>query len=205
MLGQDVSRATGLRAAKRAARQVGLSRRRALPGALRHLLSAIAVEHLRLLEPFCLARSVAAFASFGDELDTKPLLRAIIRQGKTLVLPAMVGQGELSLRVVQDLGQLVPGTWGIPEPAEDCPEMPLEDIGLIVTPGVLFSSVGFRVGYGGGYYDRLIRASRLLPVPAPVCCGLGFEAQVLPEVFAGPGDEQLDLLVTDRGVRVFRR
>jgi len=189
-----------LHAAKRAARRAAMRRRSSLPGPLRGMLSGLAVEHLLCMGAYQSASTIAAFASFGDELQTTSLLRAALAAGKRLVLPAVVaGSTDLSLRAVPELGDLVPGTWGIPEPSANCPEVALACIDLIVVPGVAFDLSGRRVGYGGGYYDRIIRAARRLGGRTPALCALAFEAQIFPCVPAGSGDEPLEWLVTDQG------
>ncbi len=70
---------------------------------------------------------------------------------------------------------------------------------MVIVPGVAWSEDGFRVGYGGGYYDHFLPT---LPQAARV--GLAFELQVVPTVPHNRKDEPVDLLVTETGVRRFR-
>jgi len=193
-----------VRDAKRTMRKEAQRRRRSLPPDLRTIYSALATDRLTRLASYQRSGVVMAFASFGDEIDTGPLLRQVIADGKLLVLPAVVlGQHDLELRLVPDLTLLRSGKWGIPEPAPGAATVGPGDLELIVVPGLAFDELGFRVGYGGGYYDRLLRRVRRRAKANAVACGLGFECQVWQAVPAGPRDQTLDCLTTDAGVRWF--
>lgn len=186
------------------------------------MLGGLACWRLVGLPEYGAARTVMAFASFRGELDTRPLLFDILRSGRTLVLPAVqAGTPRLDLRIVSDLAELRPGGWGIPEPGQGCPPADPARIDLVVVPGVAFDVRGQRVGYGGGFYDALLRGWREEPGPAarrpaapgaagrhsagPVACGLAYELQVHPAVPAGPHDQPLDLLVTELRIRRFAK
>lgn len=198
--------ALDLRALKKSLRAEARRRRSSLPQGLHELLSALATSRMLDCAHYSQADSVMAFAAFADELDTFPLLRQIIADGKSLVLPrVVVGQRDLELRVVTDLDLLRPGKWGILEPPSNAPTVGPRDLDLVVTPGLAFDERGFRVGYGGGYYDRLIRRmrERRRGQARGIACGLGFEVQVWPQVPVGRRDESLDCLVTDTCLRRF--
>lgn len=190
-----------LSSAKKKVRATARLRRSALPDALRPVLAAMAAARLADYAPFEQAGVVMAFASFSHEIDTTPLLRRVLGAGKRLVLPVTVrSQPQLELRLVRDLDALVPGRWDIPEPGPGCPLVLPSDLELVVVPGLAFDERGHRIGYGGGYYDRLLRSIRRGWAPA---CGLGYEVQVFRQVPAGPDDERLDALVTDAATREF--
>ena len=143
--------------AKAAVRRAVLLRRDALPGAERALLSARIVATILDLPTYRDAGAVLAYASFGTELQTDELLRRVLADGKTLVLPR-VERGGLGLYEVRDLaGDLAPGTWGIREPEPDrCPPADPDGVGFALIPGVAFDRGARRLGYGGGFYDRLL-------------------------------------------------
>lgn len=186
-------------------RRAALARRAALPPAIRATAGAVAIEHLLASPEYRRAALVLAFAGFGDEIDTIPLLRAVLASGRRLGLPRVLPRRDcLSVHAVGSLDQLVPGRWGISEPDPGLPELDPGRADLLVVPGVAFDPAGRRLGYGRGYYDRLlgqVRASRR--GQWPLACGLALECQVWPVVPAGPGDQQLDMLVTESGPRYF--
>jgi len=84
------------------------------------------------------------------------------------------------------------GIWDIPIPKERAVVMP----DAVLVPLVGFDPCGFRLGYGGGYFDRTLAAAR----PRPYTIGLGYEDSVLPTIFPQPHDIPMDLIVTDRGI-----
>lgn len=194
----------GLQAAKQDLRRVVIARRENLPPALGLIHGAMAADRLVRLPEFAAARTVLCFASFRGEIPTVYLLREVLRSGRALALPAVV-RGRLELRTVVDLAGLQPSRWGIPEPPASRPPVDVSSVDLVVAPGVAFDLLGMRLGYGGGYYDRLIGCLRgaQRPRPAPVI-GFAYELQVVPAVPAGPSDLPVDKLVTELRTYVFR-
>jgi len=196
--------------AKAAVRRAVLLRRDALPGAERALLSARIVATILDLPTYRDAGAVLAYASFGTELQTDELLRRVLADGKTLVLPRVERSG-LGLYEVRDLargpagdlagnlaGDLAPGTWGIREPEpERCPPADAGGVGFALIPGVAFDRGARRLGYGGGYYDRLLAGG--LPEGTPLVSG-AFEVQILEEVPLDPHDAPVDVVVTEKEV-----
>ena len=194
--------------AKAAARRAVLLRRDALPGAERALLSARIVTTILNLPTYRDAGAVLAYAAFGTELQTDELLRRVLADGKTLVLPR-VERGGLGLYEVRDLargpagdlagnlaGDLAPGTWGIREPEPDrCPPADAGGVGFALIPGVAFDRGARRLGYGGGYYDRLLAGG--LPEWTPLVSG-AFEVQILDKIPLDPHDAPVDVVVTEK-------
>jgi 5-formyltetrahydrofolate cyclo-ligase len=102
-------------------------------------------------------------------------------------------QRALELRHVTDLGaDLVPGVWGIREPAEHCPIISVSKVEFMLVPGVAFTASGARLGYGGGYYDRLLTSldRRAVRIAA------AFELQMVDFLPEGPQDQRVDHVVT---------
>jgi 5,10-methenyltetrahydrofolate synthetase len=183
---------------KAALRRAVLLSRDALPGGERALLSARIVTTILDLPTYQEADFVLAYASFGTELQTDELLRRVLADGKTLVLPR-VERGGLGLYEVRNLaGDLVPGTWGIREPEPDrCPRADAGGVGFALIPGVAFDRRARRLGYGGGFYDRLLAGG--LPEGTPLVSG-AFEVQILDEVPTDPHDAPVDVVVTEKEV-----
>lgn len=189
----------GAAAVKAELRRAVLARRDAIPTERRAELSAAIFATVVALEAFQRARTVLAYCSFGSEPVTDPFLRAVLAHGKTLALPK-VGREARALEVfrVSDPGrELRPGVWGIrePDPAA-CAPVPLGALDLVVVPGVVFDVRGGRIGYGAGYYDRLLRG--LAEDVALVAAA--FEVQIVDEVPMEPHDRPIDRIVTERRV-----
>lgn len=182
--------------AKRALRARVLAARDALPAAVRGHACAAITRRLLALPAFEAAGAVLSYAGFGSEFDTEAFNAAVLASGKVLLLPR-VDQTRRVLRLyrVRDPGvDLLPGLWGIrePDPAR-CRESSAEAAELILVPGVAFDASGGRLGYGGGFYDRLLPGAALTASLAAAA----FEAQVVDAVPMGPLDRRVDLLLTE--------
>jgi 5-formyltetrahydrofolate cyclo-ligase len=132
---------------------------------------------------------------FGSEWDTRLLLASALELGKTAAVPRVnLEKRMLDIHAVCDLArEVAPGYRGIPEPTADCPPVPLASIDWVLVPGVAFDVRGHRIGYGGGYYDRLLPA---LPRSAARIAG-AFELQIVDEVPTAPHDLALDAIITE--------
>jgi len=187
---------SALRKHKQALRKDILSQRAALDHAERFRLSQAITASLLSLPEFGCARCVLAYLSFGSEFDTNEFVRALQSRGCALVLPRInLARRKLSLHRVDDPErETVPGVWGIREPdPQRCPQAVLSEIDAVLVPGVAFTPGGGRLGYGGGFYDALIRDWRShAPLIAPA-----FELQVVRELPLGPDDQPIDALVTE--------
>jgi len=140
------------------------------------------------------AAVVLAFASFGREIPTDPLLDRLLTAGKAVVLPYVdAADGAMRAAAIRSLDDLVPGYRGIREPAERVPAAVAE---AAVVPGVAFDSRGGRLGYGGGFYDRYLED---IASGVPVI-GLCYDVQVVEEVPVEDHDRLVDIVVTERRV-----
>lgn len=148
------------------------------------------------------AKTVACFASDLEEIDTDPLLRRILDDGKVLVLPFIVGEGKDAMMVfapVKDLEKdLAEGAFGIrePAPAARTGESPEPD--LILAPGLAFDPRGGRLGKGKGFYDRYLAGRTAMKA------GLCFDVQITEKNLPLDAHDQLmDAVLTDKRTQVF--
>ena len=106
---------------------------------------------------FRAAQVILGFVPIGTEPDIKPALEEALRLGKALFLPCCDAETrEMIFRRVQSLDELVPGAHGIPEPPGTNCQLSIVNCQLCIVPGLAFDEAGFRLGYGGGYYDRFL-------------------------------------------------
>ena len=133
----------------------------------------------------------------------RPLAQAALDRGKTLVLPRVDAAARvLVLHRVADLdGDVVPGFRGIPEPSPDLPTVRPADVDCALVPGVAFDDDGRRLGYGGGYYDRLLPQLR----PGVPRIAGAFDLQIVDHVPAGAHDVAVDVVVTPTRTVATRR
>lgn len=184
-------------AAKSEIRQQIIARRDALDPAARRDLSARITPRLLALPAYRDARCVMAYVSFGAEFDTSAFVGDVLARGKRLVLPRVEGGATRSLKLyaVRDPdAQLAPGVWGIREPRADvCPQVALSEVDFVLVPGVAFTARCERLGYGGGYYDRLLTGIR-----PEVCRAAGaFSLQVVEDLPTGEHDQRVHCVVTE--------
>lgn len=145
------------------------------------------------------APTIAAFWPMGEEIDIRPLLRAVHQDGHLLCLPRTPKRGEpLTFHAWRPGEALERGPLGTSQPAAPAPV--IEPDALIV-PLLAVDPAGFRLGYGGGYYDRTL--TRLRSRRAVTAIGVCFDAQRIERVPAGPHDARLDFLLTERALLAF--
>lgn len=190
--------ADGILDAKKALRERILAQRDALDAGLRREHSRTITEAILALPEFARARAIAAYSSFGSEYDTAALLEAARAAGKRLLLPRVdKAAGRIELKRVQDpRADLVAGVWGIREPSTACPPANAEEADFVLVPGVAFTRQGDRLGYGGGYYDRLLPMLRL----DAARIAAAFSLQVVDSIPLAPHDQRVHCVVTESGI-----
>ena len=138
-------------------------------------------------------QTFAAYWPIGSELDTRELLFRLERSQAVCALPVVSGpRRPLSFRQWSSGTVLVPGPSGTWQPKEGAAEV---DPDILLVPMLAFDRRGYRVGQGGGYYDRTLR--RLRERRVVIAVGLAYAGQEVPDVPHGGGDERLDWVVTD--------
>ena len=101
------------------------------------------------------AKVIATYLSFSHEFQTQELIDQALKDGKKVLIPKTYPKGRMDF-VVYDPQQLVKTSFGLLEPQGDLEVVPASQIDLIHVPGLAFSKEGYRIGYGGGYYDRYL-------------------------------------------------
>lgn len=182
------------RLAKLALRKQLRAIRATLPQSARDARSVEIVRRLLELDELTHATTVLAFASIGNEVLLGPLIEGMWAAGKRVALPRIVDD-DLELRLVDARTELVEGAFSVPEPPADAKLVRPEEVQLVLVPALAVDPRGYRIGYGGGYYDRL------LPRLEHACaCVVAYDFQLVSEVPQLPFDVPVDLVVTDRRV-----
>jgi len=136
------------------------------------------------------ADTIFLFCGTGTEPDTSRLFPPLLARGKRLALPRMRPGRQMEVRQFCPDRPLVKHPFGISEPDEGCPLLAPEDIDLVLVPALCYDKKGFRLGMGGGYYDRwLARYSG----PAMGLCREGLLRDALP---LEPHDRPVDVVIT---------
>ncbi len=182
---------------KQSLRQSIIALRSELPTLERARLSRAVTEGICRLPQYRAAQTVLGYLNFGAELEAEQFVQHALADGKRVLLPRVNrASRHLDLFQVRDLRHdVAPGLWDIPEPlAERCvKEEALGTVDFILLPGVAFTREGARLGYGGGFYDRLLE--RMPDRPALVAGAFGL--QVVAEIPQEPTDRKVEWLVTE--------
>ena len=179
---------------KAALRREAAAAEAALTSSERHLSDAAILRHVLHTPEYRRAGTVFAFVGRGSEIDTAPLLRQVLADGKRLCVPLCTAPGVMESRQVLALSELAPGAYGIPEPPAAAPLVPAEEIDLAIVPCASASPDGGRLGRGGGYYDRLLPQ---LHCPTVLICR---EQLMSPEVPVEEHDMRCTMLITEKGI-----
>lgn len=192
--------ATNAQVLKKDIRKNTLALREQLPPDICAAYSAAITERLLLLPEYRQATTVLGYMNFGSEFASSSWVTRVLADGKRLVLPKVNRDtGQLDLYRVHDIeSQLAAGLWGIAEPVpERCERLiDLNEVEFALLPGVAFARNGARLGYGGGYYDKLLALMK----PHPVRVAAAFALQVVQDVPQEATDVRVEWLVTEQGV-----
>jgi 5-formyltetrahydrofolate cyclo-ligase len=153
-------------------------------------------DRLIALQAFRQARTVLLFYSFGFEIPTGDITQRSLDGGKRVLLP-LLESGGLVAAELRPGDSLTATTYGPKEPSNRVAVDPSQ-IDLVVAPGLGFDRQGYRLGYGGGHYDRYL--TTLSPTTPRI--GIAFHQQLLPDLPHEAGDERMDIVVTDQEVHL---
>lgn len=140
--------------------------------------------------------TVMVFTSKEKEVNTRPLIMALFRQGNPVVVPIIV-KADCSLRLsyLRDISALVPSTFGVPEPIGSEIPAAAQDISTIILPMLGFDRTGGRIGYGAGYYDRFLSKH-----PGLRKIGVAFGCQEFAGLPVDENDIRMDYIITEDGI-----
>lgn len=158
----------------------------------RRALSQAACNRLQQEPCWTAAKTILFYSARGDEIDLAGLIEEALAGGRTAALlkfePASNAYSSFQ---VKDLARdCAPGKFGLAEPGPRCGSVPVNQLDLVLVPGVAFDPAGHRLGRGRGYYDRLLAGV------AGIKCGVAFDEQIVPTLPVEPHDIILDCIVT---------
>jgi 5-formyltetrahydrofolate cyclo-ligase len=146
------------------------------------------------------------YCSYQSEVETLMLLHRCLAKGKSVSVPLTVPQQSelLAIAITDPATELSPGYKGIPEPIPSLAELQRinpQSIDVAIIPGAVFDRAGYRLGYGGGYYDRFL----VQKAPQAYRLGLAFSQQLVNRIPALAHDIPMDMLITEKDVFVWPR
>ena len=190
---QDVRQQQDLKRWRTAERERLIALRLALPAGERRRLSEQIMRELDRILGDLSGKIVAAYLPFRGEPDLRPWIEGLSMRGATAALPVVVApRSPLIFRTWRHGEPLQPGVWDIPVPAGGAVETP----DVVIAPIVGYDVACYRLGHGGGFYDRTLAA---LP-RRPRMLGVGYERLGLRTIYPQTYDVPMDMIVTEAGV-----
>jgi 5-formyltetrahydrofolate cyclo-ligase len=184
---------------KRKLREAMLARRMALPHAAMVSASQSVARHYADHPILAFAASFGGYRAMRGELDVTEILKLMARFNKQTALPAIRTDGSLLYRRWSIGDRLVRHPLGMEEPAAEALEITPE---IILVPLLAFDGEGYRLGYGGGYFDRAMQSLRTTATP-PKFIGVAYSMQEVEMVPTDESDQPLDGILTELGVSMF--
>ena len=178
--------------AKQQLRAATRARRDAISPAERATRSSALIEQLTQLEGLATAALVHTYVGVGSEVQTLPLIEQLLDRGVRVVCPRVAAGHHLEHREIRSTDELVESAIGLLEPDPGrCAEVALSAVELVLVPGLAFTRDGYRLGYGRGYYDRLLAECEATAI------GIAFDAQLLDALPREAHDRAVDVVITD--------
>lgn len=189
---------TGWASWRRTERARLIAARLAVPAAARSEYARCIATGLDGLLPEVDGLIVAAYWPIRGEPDLRDWIGSIRRRGARCALPVVSTRGApLLFREWRADARLVPGVWNIPQPPDGEALVPQ----VLIVPLVGYDRHGYRLGYGGGYYDRTLAACS----PRPVAIGVGYRVAALHDFAPQPHDVPMDAIVDEHGTSLHGR
>lgn len=161
--------------------------------------SASITEKLCSLRQYAAAGTVTVYMSYRNEVSTEAFIQRCLLQGKRVAIPKVRTVPTLALELyeIKDVeNDVLPGYKGIPEPNASSLELvDPQEIDFAVIPGLAFDYSRHRIGYGAGYYDRLLVTLR----PDCLKVGIAYDMQVTEQLMAEKHDIAMDMVITEKG------
>lgn len=123
------------------------------------------------------SKTISVFVSFGSEINTIPLISALLKSNKRVVVPFLTSKDEMVMKEIKSLDDVrITNKYGIKEPSSVANEVPKDEIDVMIVPGLAFDKNNYRLGYGKGYYDRYLKNTSLYTI------GIGFIEQCIEKL-----------------------
>lgn len=163
--------------------------------------SKIIKDELFDFEYFKKSNIIMFYVSFRSEVKTDFIIKESLKLGKKVVLPqADPKNKKLNIFQVTNFEEdLKEGIWGILEPKDACKKIDIKNIDLVIVPAVAYDMRGYRVGYGGGYYDKFLSEFYNSNKNGKTI-GLAYELQIIDKIPADEFDQKVNFIVTEERI-----
>lgn len=162
-------------------------------------LSENVIENLVNTEYYKNAKNIMTFISFGSEIDTHEFIKDAIKEGKNIFVPVTFHETrEMKPSLLKNFEELEKGYFNILTPKQEYIRYidPME-IDMVIVPGAVFDRRGYRIGYGGGFYDRFLSTKVRKDIPK---IAIAFDLQIIDKVPTEDYDVPVDFIVTEKEI-----
>lgn len=182
---------------KKTIRDLILDNRSKLSKDKHELFSKIIIDQIFDSTFYNESKTIMTFVSFSDEVDTHNFIKRSLADGKRILVPITFPKTkEIKPSEIYDFDELEVGYYNILTPKEEYIRfINPEEIDLAIVPGVAFNRDGYRVGYGGGYYDRFL--SQYTDI---IKLGIAFDLQIVDKLPIEDFDIPVDIIFTEREI-----
>ncbi len=153
------------------------------------------LEKLKKLEKFEKASTLACYISFGSEVYTHGLIKEYVGKKKVLVPVVSKEKKEIFLAHIKSWRELESGTYGILEPRKEfLRPVSYDEVEVIIVPGIAFDENGNRIGYGEGYFDKLLKKIHAVKI------AIAYDFQILKKIPNEKHDVKIDVIITEKRI-----
>ncbi|MBA01168.1 MAG: 5-formyltetrahydrofolate cyclo-ligase [Chloroflexi bacterium] len=138
--------------------------------------------------------SIHTYVSKDSEVMTHQLIYTLLERNINVICPRIQKHNELGHSTISSFNDFKKNKLGILEPKEELPSFSINDLDVIIVPGLAFTRTGNRIGYGGGFYDRFLIKTNAISI------GLAFDKQVINKLPHNKDDSILDYIVTEKEI-----
>lgn len=176
---------------KKELRKVLIEKRKHLSSEYRQQADALIFQNVIKSEAYQNSQTIFCFVSTTDEVNTYPILNHALNQRKCVVVPKCLEKGIMQAYQILSFDDLESGKYGIQEPKEHCKSIPPSDIDLAIIPCLSCNSEGYRIGYGGGFYDRYLQNQTFAKIS--IC----YRELLCENIPIESFDEKTDIIISD--------
>lgn len=163
--------------------------------------SSIITEKLLYLDFIKNAKNIMLYLDFNNEVQTDELINKLMSLKKNIYAPITLKEDRklIPSQIIDLQNSIKIGAYGIREPKEDCcPKIDVHDIDVVIVPAVAYDKDCYRLGYGGGFYDRFLNELR----DDAITVGIAFDLQIFESVPKEDHDAQLNYIITESQILI---
>jgi len=176
---------------KKELRKILIEKRKDLPFDYRHKADYQIFQKIINSSIYHNSHTIFCFVGTDTEINTYPVIEHALNSGKSVVVPKCIEKGIMHACQIHSFDDLESGKYGIMEPKEHCKIIPPANIDLCIVPCLSCNSEGYRIGYGGGYYDRYLQNQNFIKLAV---CYKELHCEDIP---TEPFDKKVDIILTD--------